>query len=368
MLDRSLFLAAVVLVTAGPAGAQDSEAPVIADRSDAAEIRVSLPRGIAAHPALRDEMEDRGRAALADFKAEAEAARLEAQGGAGYPWTPWSLDYVYEPRYLGPVYGSFLVNIIGYQGGAHPSLDYAAMTRDLELNEPVTLFDLFAGAESGSPALVAISDYVRAELARRKETRLGEPVDAGTADWAGAVAPRPENFELFTFEPAEQAGLIAGLSFHYPPYAVGPYSEGPYEIFVPAAVFADHLAGYFPTLFGGEPVEVTRLSSYEDPGTFVFLETPEPDLSARSPLEVAGEAPASWFEAGEVVLRVEDPDGRVLGEASAIADRSADTSAIAGDMTRFTASVSFAAGTQDGRLVIVPPRGAGPGVSAYLRF
>jgi hypothetical protein len=36
-----------------------------------------------------------------------------------------------------------------------------------------------------------------------------------------------------TLAPSTEAGKSSGLTFHYPPYAVGPYAEGQYIAFVP---------------------------------------------------------------------------------------------------------------------------------------
>lgn len=361
-------IAAALFLFSGAAWAQERPLTVT-DASEAEETRIVIPEVARDHPQLYEEMLGAAEAFADTFRQEAQADFAERGDDQDFPWRAWTLDYVYEPRYVGPVYVSFLVNIFTYQGGAHPNLEFATMTRDREINQPVTLTDLFLDAGEGSTALVAISDYAISELARQKEQQTGEPVDLVSAEWLDAVAPRPENFERFTFEPAREQGLVAGLSFHFPPYAVGPYAAGPYEVFVPADVFADELAGFYPQVFGGEPVSMARLSSYEDPGTFVFLEAPEPVSLVQSPLTVAGEAPQRWFEAGEVRVRLTDFDGNVIGEAAAAQHPNWETSHISSGLTRFSAEISFEPGEiREGELVIAPAGERGSPVSAPVRF
>ncbi|ESR22742.1 DUF3298 domain-containing protein [Lutibaculum baratangense] len=368
MTGRCFIAVCAGLLVSGAASAQDDRALELRDMSEAAEIRVVLPPAAADHPALRDEMLAEGRELLAKFRSEAQAAMAEAETDPDYPWHPWSLDYVYEPRYLGPVYGSFLVNIFTFQGGAHPQLAFETVTRDLETNTPVTLDDLFFDASDGSPALVAISDHVQNDIARQKEQRTGEPADLGSADWLDAVAPRPENFELFTFVPARQRGMVAGLTFHFPPYAVGAYAEGPFESFVPASVFSGELADFFPQVFGGEPLRVWPLSSYEEPGVFAFLEAPEPETLVASPLQVAGEVPRMWFDGGAPLVRVADFDGNVLGEAEAVMQPDRPAAEVSVGTVPFQATVEFGRSeATEGQLVIVPP-GEGSEVSTFVRF
>jgi hypothetical protein len=42
------------------------------------------------------------------------------------------------------------------------------------------------------------------------------------------------------------------LTFHYSPYAVGPYVEGAYTVFVPWTVFRQYLSPQGAARFGGE--------------------------------------------------------------------------------------------------------------------
>jgi len=54
-----------------------------------------------------------------------------------------------------------------------------------------------------------------------------------------------------TLAPSTEAGKSSGLTFHYPPYAVGPYAEGQYIAFVPWETLKPYLTPEGARIFGG---------------------------------------------------------------------------------------------------------------------
>ena len=58
-----------------------------------------------------------------------------------------------------------------------------------------------------------------------------------------------------TLAPSTENGKSAGLTFHYSPYGVGPYVEGPYTVFVPWTAFRQYLSPEGLAVFGGERPE-----------------------------------------------------------------------------------------------------------------
>jgi hypothetical protein len=65
---------------------------------------------------------------------------------------------------------------------------------------------------------------------------------------------KPKILELgpVTLAPSSETGKSSGLTFHYSPYGVGPYVEGPYTVFVPWTKFQQYLSPQGAALFGGE--------------------------------------------------------------------------------------------------------------------
>ena len=54
-----------------------------------------------------------------------------------------------------------------------------------------------------------------------------------------------------TLAPSTEPGKSSGLTFHYPPYAVGPYVEGQYVAFVPWETLKPYLSPDGAAIFGG---------------------------------------------------------------------------------------------------------------------
>jgi hypothetical protein len=54
-----------------------------------------------------------------------------------------------------------------------------------------------------------------------------------------------------TLAPSTEDGRSSGLTFHYSPYGVGPYVEGPYTVFVPWTAFRQYLSAQGAAIFGG---------------------------------------------------------------------------------------------------------------------
>ena len=54
-----------------------------------------------------------------------------------------------------------------------------------------------------------------------------------------------------TLAPSTEPGKSSGLTFHYPPYAVGPYAEGEYVAFVPWETLKPYLTPEGTKIFGG---------------------------------------------------------------------------------------------------------------------
>ncbi len=70
---------------------------------------------------------------------------------------------------------------------------------------------------------------------------LSKMIDEGTA---------PEAANFAQFQPVmDAAGRIAALRFVFPPYQVGPYSDGTQTVDVPAAVLLPHVAADYRELF-----------------------------------------------------------------------------------------------------------------------
>ena len=75
--------------------------------------------------------------------------------------------------------------------------------------------------------------------------------ETATAEWFKGVEPKLLKIGAVTLAPSTEAGKSSGLTFHYPPYAVGPYAEGEYVAFVPWGALKPYLAPEGARIFGG---------------------------------------------------------------------------------------------------------------------
>ena len=75
--------------------------------------------------------------------------------------------------------------------------------------------------------------------------------DTATAEWYKGLEPKLLKIGAVTLAPSTVAGRSSGLTFHYPPYAVGPYAEGEYAAFVPWETLKPYLSPEGTAIFAG---------------------------------------------------------------------------------------------------------------------
>ena len=83
------------------------------------------------------------------------------------------------------------------------------------------------------------------------EKKKRDTSDTATAEWYKGVEPKLLKIGAVTLAPSTEAGKSSGLTFHYPPYAVGPYAEGEYVAFVPWETLKPYLTPEGTKIFGG---------------------------------------------------------------------------------------------------------------------
>jgi hypothetical protein len=97
--------------------------------------------------------------------------------------------------------------------------------------------------------MTAMRKAVIAALNIEKKKR--DTSDTATAEWYKSVEPKLLKIGAVTLASSTEAGKSSGLTFHYPPYAVGPYAEGEYVAFVPWETLKPYLSTEGARIFGG---------------------------------------------------------------------------------------------------------------------
>ncbi|WP_233286112.1 RsiV family protein [Bradyrhizobium brasilense] len=114
--------------------------------------------------------------------------------------------------------------------GAHPNSDVNTILWDTTAKKRISIRPFFTETADNGPALTAMRKAIVSALnAEKKRRGAGE---TATAEWYKELKP-------------------SLLTFHYPPYAVGPYAEGQYVIFVPWETLKPYLTPEGAKIFAG---------------------------------------------------------------------------------------------------------------------
>lgn len=244
MLTRRLCLAGAIACLASPllAGEPRPDATI---KNKSFEARVYLDDTIKADPALAADCLAEGRKWMAKSAADAEGDRrqdpqLFRDGG----WT-FERRYNFRSRvdghYVSIVRGDYMDT-----RAAHPNSDVNTILWD---SRRISIRPFFTETADNGPTMKAIVKAVLASLTAEKKKRgAGE---TATSEWFKGVEPNLLKIGAVTLAPSTEQGKSSGLTFHYPPYAVGPYAEGEYVAFVPWETLKPYLTPEGIRIFGG---------------------------------------------------------------------------------------------------------------------
>lgn len=210
-------------------------------------IGITWPDGVDRYPGLAVLLKDYADAARAEVMEAVEA--LEPDATAMY-------DLALEFRIIADTPQVFAVAADGgsYTGGAHGTPLIARFVWLPQEERLLTPADLVADAGAWREVSAYVREQLHAALSQRVDAdeletderarvmrSAGRMIDEGTV-------PEPDNFAQF--EPVMGAdGSVVALRFVFPPYQVGPYSDGVQTVEVPAAVLLPHMASAYRPLF-----------------------------------------------------------------------------------------------------------------------
>ena len=132
-------------------------------------------------------------------------------------------------------------------GGAHPNSDVDTVLWDATTKKRISIRPFFTETADNGPTMTAMRNGVIASLEKKKRNST----DTATAEWYKGLEPKLLKIGAVTLAPSTEAGKSSGLTFHYPPYAVGPYVEGEYVAFVPWEALKPYLTPEGAKIFGG---------------------------------------------------------------------------------------------------------------------
>lgn len=246
-LRRALFLAGALIVLASPLAAGEPK-PDAQLKNRIFDGQVYLDDKVKADPALAADSLAEGRKWIDKAATEAESARKDdPQLFRNGRWT-------YERRYnfrslVDGRYVSIVRNDYMDTGGAHPNSDVNTILWDSAAKKRISIRPFFTETADDGPAMKAMLKAVIVSLNAEKKKR--DATETATAEWYKELKPTLLKIGAVTLAPSTQAGKSSGLTFHYPPYAVGPYAEGEYVAFVPWETLKPYLSPEGTKIFGG---------------------------------------------------------------------------------------------------------------------
>jgi hypothetical protein len=214
----------------------------------AVEVSVLLDDIIKADPVLAANCLAEGRKWAEKGRADADQERkvspdMFRDGG-------WTYERKYETRSVAADrYVSILRNDYTNTGGAHPNSGVDTILWDRTAKKRISIRPFFTETVDGGPTMKAMQAGVVASLKAEKKKRGVE--ETADMDWFKAIEPKLLRIGAVTLAPSTEASKSSGLTFHYPPYAVGPYVEGEYVAFVPWEALKPHLTPEGAAIFGG---------------------------------------------------------------------------------------------------------------------
>jgi len=222
--------------------------PDAAIKNKMIEVNVYLDDKIKADPALVADCLAEGKAWAEKNRADAEKERK--QDPQMFHDGAWSMERKYETRsvvdgrYVSVVRSDYMDT-----GPAHPNLDVNTILWDKSANKRISIRPFFTETADDGPTMNAMVKAVIVSLNVEKKNR--DTGETATAEWYKDVKPTLLRIGAVTLAPSTVSGKSSGLTFHYPPYAVGPYVEAEYVAFVPWETIKPYLTSEGASIFGG---------------------------------------------------------------------------------------------------------------------
>jgi hypothetical protein len=248
LVPRTWFVAAVVCCASLASAMAAGPKPDASIKNKTVEASVFLDDQIKSDAALAADCLTEGKRWIGKNAAEADASRKQDpvlfRNGSWSFERKYAVRSVVDGRYVSVVRSDYMDT-----GGAHPNSDVDTILWDMTAKKRISIRPFFAETADNGPTMKAMLKDVIASLSIEKKKR--GTTDTATAEWYKGLEPKLLKIGAVTLAPSTEAGKSSGLTFHYPPYAVGPYAEGRYVAFVPWEALKSYLTAEGTKIFGG---------------------------------------------------------------------------------------------------------------------
>ena len=245
---RRIGLIGAVACFAATAALAAEPRPDVSIMNKTVGASIFLDDKIKTDPALAADCLAEGKKWIDKNAAEAEASRK--QDPVLFRNGSWTFERKYTIRSMvDGHYVSIIRSDYMNTGGAHPNSDIETILWDATQRKRISIRPFFTETTDNGPTMVAMHKAVIASLNVEKAKR--DSSETATAEWYKDVEPKLLKIGAVTLAPSTETSKSSGLTFHYPPYAVGPYAEGEYVAFVPWETLKPYLAPEGTKIFGG---------------------------------------------------------------------------------------------------------------------
>ena len=249
---RSAFLLALIAacVWLSPAAAAETK-PATAIKTRTIEASITIDPALKAYRGLYPRLLTAGERAMTKWRAEADKDYRENpvlfRSGSRY-----GFERSYEKRSAIQGYVSIVRgDSSNSAGAAHPNFAFDTLLWDTTAGKFISTRPFFEETNANGPTMRTLAAAVRAAVMAAKKAR-GVPAEvAKDPTWFDGIEPDLTKIGGIALAPSTDRDKSAGLLFYFSPYAVGPYAEGAYIVFVPWTVFKAHLSRAGANLFGG---------------------------------------------------------------------------------------------------------------------
>ncbi len=211
-------------------------------------IGITYPPSASRYPGLASRLKQYADEARADLM-QAVQARGDAPADTMYDLSLTFTEVVDSPRLF-----AIAAEGSSYTGGAHSAPLLARFVWLPQEDRLLDITDLIPAGDSWRYIAGMVREQLHTSLSQRIDADKLEPGERDAmAREAGRMiddgtGPEPENYS--DFEPVlDRSGRIRAIRFVFPPYQVGPYSDGAQSVELPASVLEPYVAEAYRDLF-----------------------------------------------------------------------------------------------------------------------
>lgn len=196
---------------------------ILEESNDDYQIDIEYPIGVLNFPKIHSHLKEHFDAAVAEFKNRILSNQKKS-----------ALKVECDQLNLVLNFGVVSCSINSILGRSQQNHSFLTVNFDKDSQEIFKIDFLF---EENEFALDNISRYVKTELYKAKSKKLRSKIIRD--GWIESGASNSENYSNFIL--TGDKDKIDGIKIIFPPYQVGSFKEGVYEVEVPAKVFSKYL-------------------------------------------------------------------------------------------------------------------------------